>query len=212
MRTDLNSNGQAAIAKRRLIQSGALRLSLSPVRRFWGGIGTLTINGEDYLGVGARALVSPISSELGGAAGGVTITLSALDPDIAATIENEDYSQKPCVLRRLIFDENGVDLLSSMVVLRGKLDKVTIREVVGGEAALDFYLENSARDLSRTNSTMMSDVFQRLIGGASDGSLKHMGSAGKQFLSWGKRPADAPYRPGYVNPFVPTRPYYWPGF
>ena len=188
----LSTDAANALAGRRVIQAGALRLALPTVRRFWSGVGTLSISGEDFLGVSARALVSPMSTQIGGVSNGVTITLGGLTPEVAASIENEDYHQASAILWRLIFDENGVNLIQAAVMLRGRLDEVTIRETVGGEASIDFALENSGRDLSRRNSAMRSDSMQRIIGGSSDGSFKHVSTAAEQTLYWGKRPTSSP--------------------
>jgi hypothetical protein len=195
----LTTDAANALAARRAVISGALKLALPTPRYFWAGIGDLVIDGDTYKGIGARAIISPVSSSLGGAASGITLVLGGLTPEVAASIEDEDYSQKPVILRRLIFDGNGVDLIQSYVVLRGKLDEVTIRQTTTGEAAIDFQIENSARDFSRANASIRSDAHQRILGGATDGGLKHISVAGITTLYWGKRPTNSPLAPGGVG-------------
>lgn len=175
------------------VVAGAFRLALpSGVQRVWSGYGEVTIEDEVYQGVGARVLVCPIASQVGGQADGLVITLSSLDPDIAKTIQLEDYKQKPVVIWRLIFAADAKTLLGASVFMRGKLDYVVVRESVGGEAALDFIVEGPRRDMNRAGGRVRSDSDQRLLGGAGDAAFKHVSTAGAKTLAWGQRP-DRPF-------------------
>lgn len=175
------------------VLAGAYRLALpSGIYRLWSGFGNISIEDEIYLGIGARALMTPISSQVGGAADGLTITLSALDPDVAASILLEDYHQKPVVIWRVIFNAIGTTILGASVFMRGRLDYVVIRETIGGEAALDFFIEGPRRDLNRSGSRIRSDSDQRVLGGSGDGSMKHITTAGQKTLTWGNKP-DKPF-------------------
>lgn len=154
--------------------------------RFASGVGKLTIESEEFIGVGSRALIIPTASRIGGSADGYTITLSGLDPRVADTIENEDYHQTPVTIWKLVFNATGRVLLDVMVDCRGRLNFVKQREKVGGMAALDFMVEGPRRDLSRAGARVRSDADQRVLGGAQDDSLAQISVAPRKTLRWGQ--------------------------
>lgn len=161
--------------------------------RLWAGMGEREIEGHVYTGAGARALIVPIVEDLTGAASGVRLTLSGLEPEIAMTIEQEDYHQRPVVLRRLIFASDRLTLLAAPVFFRGRVDVVRFEEQIGEPSALEFYVESGARDLERRGLRVRSNSDQRILGGATDSSLKYVAIAGERSLYWG---GQAPQRAG----------------
>lgn len=184
----LPAPAMAALKGRRPIIAGALRLSLDTPQCVWSGHGKITIESQEFVGVAARALIAPISTQVGGAADGAVITLSGLDPHIAQTIEEEDYHQKPVTIWRLFFGEDRKTLLGVRVFMRGRLDFVTQRESVGGAVALDFHVEGPRRDMNRAGSRLRSDTDQRALGGAADGAFRYVSYAGSKTLYWGQKP------------------------
>ena len=162
----------------------------SQTYRVWSGIGDLTISGDVFKGIAARALIVPVGSEAGGGADGVTMRLSNVDPDVAATVENEDYHQKPVVIWRLVFSPDD-QLLGAGVFMRGRCDVITVSESVGGESVIEMAVEGARRDMSRKGSRIRSDSDQRVLGGAIDGALRHISVAGRKTLNWGQKPAVA---------------------
>lgn len=173
----------------RVVITGAARFAFGSTYRFWGGVGDLAMPGEGtFQGVGAMGLLTPMTSQLGGGAEGVELRLSHLEPAVAATIEAEDYHQRVVTIWRLIFDEAGTTLLGQAVFLVGRVDLVTIEEQVGGEAAIVMMVEGGRRDMSRRGARVRADADQRLLGGATDGAMKHVTTAGIRTLYWGKRP------------------------
>ncbi|HWA22333.1 MAG TPA: hypothetical protein VG735_08065 [Caulobacterales bacterium] len=187
----LSEDAIARLASGDPVIAGAAQFEFSQTWRFWSGYGPLTINANVFTGIGARALITPIEGQVGGAADGLTLTVSALDPDIAASIEDEDYHQKPVTIWRLIFDANGVNLIYASVWLRGRVDTIEQVETIGGDATLEIAVEGPFLDMSRKGARIASDTDQRVLGGASDGTMKHISVAGQQTLYWGKRPAAA---------------------
>lgn len=179
-----------ALAGHKLVFAAAIKIVLpDETFRLWTGHGNLAIDGEDepFKGVAAPAIFCPIGGELGGGSSGIEITLSKLDPDIAATIEDSDYHQKPVTIWRLIFDPKGATLLGAPVFMRGRLDTAPIVETIGGQSAIMFKIEGPRRDMSRSNARIRSDTDQRLID-PDDGCLKHISVAGRKTLSWGGVP------------------------
>lgn len=185
-----------------LVMAGAARLVLDQIYRFWSGHGLIEINSEVYKGIGAAALITPVQSSLGGAAEGANIELSNLDPDIVAGTIDSEYHQAPIVLYRLIFADDRQTLLGSAVFMRGRIDTIEISETVGGSAAMRIAVEGPRRDMNRGGSRIRADMDQRVLGGASDGGMKHISVAGKKTLVWGQKPESAPLGGGssVINP------------
>lgn len=174
----------------RVLISGAVKFVFGTTYRLWGGVGDLVMSGEGtFTGVGALGLITPIASQVGGAAEGVELRLSGLDATIAATIEAEDYHQKPVTIWRLVFDEHGAALLGQSVFLRGRVDTVMIEEQVGGEASIVMQVEGGRRDMSRRGARVRADADQRTLSGSTDGAFKHITTAGTRTLYWGRRPS-----------------------
>jgi hypothetical protein len=189
MRT-LSEDAVAQLNGERLVIGGAARFLIGPGYRFWSGYDDLTLDGEVFQGIGARALITPISAQSGGAAEGAVIELSGLDPDVAATIENEDYHQRPVTIWRLVFSPDGATLLGSMIFMRGRLD---IAPIVEGEtSSIRFTIEGPRRDMGRRGSRIRSDADQRVLGGPTDGAFRNVSVAGRKTLYWGQRPTVGP--------------------
>lgn len=198
----IHADALARLESDHIVMAGAVRMSFGSTYRLWSGIGDLSMSGEGtFTGCGAMALVAPLSSQVGGAAEGVELRLSGLDPTIAATIDAEDYHQKPVTIWRLVFDASGTALLGQAVFFRGRVDVVRIEEEIGGESAIVMQVEGGRRDMSRAGARMRSDADQRTLSGSSDGAFRHITTAGRRTLYWGKRPASpATLNGGSVRP------------
>lgn len=182
-----------------ILMAGAAKLVLDETYRLWSGQGLIDIGGEVFKGIGAQALITPVQSSLGGAAEGAIIELSNLDPDITAKTIGSDYHQKPIILYRLVFANDRQTLLGSAVFMRGRIDTIAISETVGGASTLQVAVEGPRRDMNRAGARIRADMDQRVLGGASDGAMKHIGIAGKKTLVWGQRPTTTPFGGGYQS-------------
>jgi len=182
-----------ALAGGELIIAAAMKFVFNDTYRVWSGIGNVYIDGdaEPYSGIDARALIMPLNSNVGGAADGISIEVSSLDPDVAQAIEDESYHQKPVVIYRLVFASDRRTLLGAGVFLRGRVDTVTISETIGGDASIQMAIEGPRRDMARSGARLRSDTDQRALGGSIDGALRHIGVTGRKTLSWGGKPTTA---------------------
>jgi|LakMenEpi03Aug12_release.lakeMendotaPanAssembly.Ray.scaffolds.fasta_scaffold01641_16 hypothetical protein len=201
----LNSSALAALESGECVIAGAVQLTFSTTYRFWSGVGDRTYDGQTFVGVDAPVLIVPITSEAGAGTDGVQIGVSALDTTIAASIDSENYHQKPAILWRWIFSADGLTLLDGEVFFRGRVDTVTIREETPGQSALVFAIEGAGRDMDRRGARVRSNTDQRVLGGSSDGGMKHISTAGIRSLYWGRAvPATAiGASVGGVSPFGP---------
>lgn len=185
---ELSDEAITAIGGGAIIMSGSVKFVFGQSWRFWGGEGQLTHAGEPYLGLGAAALIVPIGSERGGSAEGVELSLSGLDPDVAASIEAEDYHQKPAIIRRLLFAEDRATLLDAPVFMRGRVDTIEIVETTGGASTVRIKVTGPRGDMSRRGARIRSNADQRVLGGPTDGGMRKISVAGRRVLHWGRRP------------------------
>lgn len=179
----------AALASGTVIMAGAVQFSFGSTYRLWSGLGALTLADiGDFDGIGAHALIVPVRSEKGEGVDGVRLSLSKLEPAVAASINNEDYQQKPVVIWRCIHDSATHALLDFDTFFRGRVNTVTLRETARAESSIDVFIEGAGLDMGRTNGRVRSNADQRTLGGSTDGGMKHIATAGEVTLRWGQRP------------------------
>lgn len=186
---------QAAIERGDAIVSAAIAIYSTPAIFVWGGLGFLTFPGdtgdETYKPLGDRGFAQLTTGVLGGAAQNVMISLSGIDPAALEVLDAAEVARAPAVIRRLIFDNSGRNLLDAYVFTRGRIDTIDSIETIGGDAALQVNIETAARGLGRHGGRMRSDADQRLIN-PTDGFFKNVSYAAEKTLYWGgKRPATA---------------------
>lgn len=154
----------AALRSGQNVVSAAVRIgSGDDALRLWGGYGMLVLDDGVYWGVGDRGLVAVSSGALGGAEQGAELTLSGVDPAVAGQIDLASMRGRAVVIRRLIFDGAGANLLQASVFLRGRVDEAPTVETPGGEARITVKVEGAARGLGRRSERMRTDADQRLI-------------------------------------------------
>ena len=187
----LSSAALAALQDGTAIVTGALEIAADPPLRVWGGYGPIEIEGHTYDPLGDRGLAEVAGGALGGAAQGITLTLSAIEPVLLDLLDADEVAQAPGALWRLIFAGDGITLLDAHVWARGRLDTLLRDEDVGGLATLSAQLETAARGLGRSGARMRSDADQRLIK-ADDGFFRNATFAAEKTLYWGgRRPSNA---------------------
>ena len=174
-----------------VIVGGSVAIDCDPPVRVFSGHGMMEIAGEEYEGIGDRALAQVSDGALGGSAQTVTLSLSGVDPDVLAILAAEDVRAAPVVLRRLVCDGTGKTVLDAHVYRRGRLDQLPTEDVIGAEATIKAMVEGAARGLGRRGGRLRTDADQRLVK-PNDGSLKHVSYAAEKTLYWGgQRPARA---------------------
>jgi hypothetical protein len=181
---------QAALDGGTALAIGAVRLDLTTGPwRVWGGHGELTLSGEGgpFSGIGDRGLVSMASGQLGGAEQGAVLSLSGVDPVALALTDTLAVRGAPAVLWELLFDATGSTLLAANVALRGRCDRLSREDTVGGPAIIRLSVEGAVRGHGRRSARMRSDADQRLIDG-SDGGFSRVSYAGERQLNWGGKP------------------------
>lgn len=156
---------------------------------FWTGAGTLEYSGVTYVGAGKLISADEGSYEMGLAPSSLSLSLSSipdsdLTPDVLATIEAEDYHQRPVTIMRAYIHPDTRALLSVERLWRGYLDQITHDLQAGGGATLTATLESRFRDHTRVGHRIRSDADQRLID-PDDGFYLHAAAADAKIV-WGR--------------------------
>ena len=186
-----SDEAQAAIERGDVISAGAVEILCDPPVRVWGGYGTITIDGQVFDGIGDRGLATVSGSSIGGAEQNVTLTLSGVESAVLETFNAAMLRRAITIVRRLIFDSSGTQLLHSEIFTRGRLDQIPVEETPGGTSTITASVETAARGLGRRGGRMRTDADQRLVK-ATDAGFKAIAYAGQKNLYWGgKKPATA---------------------
>src|SRR5690606_9335105 len=69
----------------------AVSIALPDEANAWSGIGEIELDGKTFIGVGSLAGISVVSEKADGSAGGITLTLSGIDPDFTQYLIEQPY-------------------------------------------------------------------------------------------------------------------------
>lgn len=170
--------------------TAAVAIMCDPPVFCWGGYGVLNLaafgDDNDYLPLGDRGLAQASGGAIGGSEQNLTLALSGIEAAVIELVDADELKRAPVVVRQLIFDGTGTQLLDALVWRRGRIDQVTPVETVGGEARIEATVEGAARGLGRRGGRMRSDADQRLVK-SNDGGLRFVAFAAEKQLYWGGR-------------------------
>src|SRR5204863_2228500 len=115
--------------------------------------GKFTYNLVDYVGVGGLVEIWDTSEDMEVTAKSIELVLratpeSGLTPDILATIEDEEYVQRPLVLSDFFFDAHWA-LLENTIVWRGLIQKFTHNRDGAGEYSLRCQADSRELDFTK---------------------------------------------------------------
>jgi hypothetical protein len=156
-----------------------------------------TYNGLEYL-PGGVIEVDAIPGSWGMNAAGLEISLASsrhdsLTPAALATIEDEDYHQRPVTISDAYFHPDTGALLFVEPVYRGFVDTVVHEDGPNGRLVIN--CESRALDNNREGYRLRSTADQQLIS-PGDRFFEHAEVAGKQEIFWGRE------RPGTRRIFL----------
>ena len=125
--------------------------------RMWTGQGTLTIGGEDYIGLGNLLDISAIEETAEMAVKGATLTLSGLSSEILSLALSEPYQGRVC---NIYFGVMG-ELVANQI-FSGYMDQMNIDD--GGETStIELKVENRLIDLERARVARYTQYYQKSI-------------------------------------------------
>lgn len=183
--------------------------------RVWTGNGPLTFEADGasstFTGIGQYGLLKTTGGQLGGAAQGVELGLTGVDPKVLELVPLAPWHGAPAVIWRLTFNGTGSTLLGAHVHVRGRVLDLWRDDTPGDASTLNCRVEGAARTAGRARGRMRSDPDQRLILGT-DGGFKKVSHAGQIKLYTGaERPFSFGGGAGGVRqpeePFVTLNPF-----
>lgn len=150
--------------------------------RLWTGIGSKTINGEEYVGVGNFLQISEMQETAEIQAAGATLTLSGIPSKLLSLALTEPYQQRPA---RIYFGLVG-SAADMVEVFTARMDQMTIEE--GPETCtIQLTIENVLVDLERPRVARYTnnDQQSRFPG---DKGFEFVESLQNRELFWGRVP------------------------
>jgi hypothetical protein len=112
----------------------------------WSGMGTITWNGQSWLGLGAIGGISPIEEGSTVEAKGITLTLSGFDSTLLPDVMSEFALLQPVSVWLACFN-SGVLILNPILCFEGRMDQPMI-EVTGKTATISINCESVMVDLN----------------------------------------------------------------
>lgn len=138
----------------------AVHIALDDPVRAWTGVGTVAFGGFIYEGVGALGSISPIGEEIDGAAVGVSVTLSGIDPSFELDLLSQPYRGRLFEVFVGALNERFDGMAVEPVRLwRGYVDSVTLQD--GERLSVTITAESEMRDQGRPRVRRYSDQEQR---------------------------------------------------
>ncbi|API58857.1 hypothetical protein BSL82_05650 [Tardibacter chloracetimidivorans] len=160
MSRDLGTALSREVVKPSLNPFFAVELALDDPIRAWTGIGELSFGGHTWLGTGALGTVSGIGEDADGAATGVSVTLSGIDPSFEADLMEQDYRGKGFSLYVGALDEAFKTVAAGPKLLwKGRVDSVEVQD--GDTLAITITAESRMRDQGRPRIRRYTDQEQR---------------------------------------------------
>lgn len=135
------------------------------------GVGTITFNGGDYVGIGTFGSVSSVDEESQLSALGINMTLSGIDPTFISTTLNEDYRHRAAKLYLGLLT-GGKLIIDPILVFSGLMDTMNI--ALGSSAQVTVRAESRLADWDRPRITRYTNETQQ---------EKFPGDLGLEFVS-----------------------------
>lgn len=153
------------VAVELMFDGGPVRVNGSPV--------SLTIGGNEFLGVGALGSISEVAEEAGLQSAGITLALSGIPPDSIGLALAEPYQDRAGTVWEVWLDRTTWQLIDAPVIIfRGRMDQMNV--LVGSQGVVEITLEDRLTDMDRPNLARTTDEDQQ---------REHAGDLGLQFVS-----------------------------
>jgi len=127
----------------------------------WTGRGSITWDGNTFLGLGAFAKVGVISEDTQLNAQGVELTLSGIDSTLLPEALSQIQQGLPVLLWLAFFDSAGAIIVDPILCFAGRMDQPVIDES-GETSTITINCENRLADLQRRLVRRFTDQDQRM--------------------------------------------------
>lgn len=151
--------------------------------RMWTGQGSLSANGNTYIGLGQILNVSSVEETAEISVKGATITLSGVTQDLVALALNETYQGRVC---NIYFGMTGEQVLNQ--IFSGYMDQMNIAD--GGETStIELKVENKLVDLERPKIARFTSGYQKSVY-PNDKGLDFVEDLQDKKIAWGRASED----------------------
>lgn len=152
----------------------------------WSGIGTYTLGGLDYVGVGDFGGISEIEEGKQLAANGLTLSLSGVPSDMIALSLAEKYRGRFAYVRMVLFDlDTGAGIADPVIVFAGRIDTMNVTDT-GNTATLNVACESRLVDLERARERRYTDEDQRQLH-PGDTSFRYVAALQDKNIEWNQK-------------------------
>jgi hypothetical protein len=114
----------------------------------WDGLGTLTWDGDDYLGIGDLMAFSSVEETAEIRAAGLQMSLSGIPSALLSVALSEAYQGRAAYVYLGALDAAGAIVADPVLVFSGRMDVMTIDER-GDTSTITMSVENKLVDLER---------------------------------------------------------------
>lgn len=132
----------------------------SGVVRVWNGVGTLTISGNPFTGIGNLGSISPVTETAQVKSTGLDMTLSAIDSDLLSIAMTEDYQERNATLWLGFMDTSTNAYIDRIQMFKGRMDVMTIEES-GDQSVISLSTESILVGLERARERRFTDQDQK---------------------------------------------------
>ena len=150
-------------------EAGAVRWGFSFVGEFdggtvylWSGIGSLTIDGNEYIGAGGLIGFGGVSENFDLGATSASVTLSGIPSEYISLALAEDYQGRPASVSLILFDANNAVIADPIQIFSGKIDTMSISDD-GEESTIDVIAETDIALFSVTKPRWMTQASQQAL-------------------------------------------------
>ena len=163
---------------------------------FWNDVGSVTVDGVEYVGSGTLGEISPIAGVGDMSIPGLQATLSGIDADTLTTFFDEAWHQREAAIYLGLLDPDSRALVGTDQAFAGYMDTASLDGGAGQDAKLTVSLEDVARRMTRSFANVRSDADQRERD-STDTFLKRVAYAAQKTIYWGQpTPASGQVRGG----------------
>lgn len=147
------------------------------------GHGTITYDGNDYLGVGQYGSISAVSEDSELSASYIDLTLSGIDSALLATQLQEYYQGNTATIYFGIIDDSDGTLISPTIIYKGLVDNSTIS--LGKSGSITIRVNNRLAAWDRVNDRRYNNADQQSVY-PGDRAFEFVEGIQEKELSWGR--------------------------
>lgn len=165
-------------------------MSFSTPVRVWTGYGTLTYNGNGYLGLGDLGTIAPVEETTDLSARGLSFQLSGIPTAYVSLALNEDYQGRSCSVMLGALSPTAGLIASPITIYVGRMDVMAITDD-GESAQITMSTENRLVDFRRVREVRYTDEEQHVID-PTDKGLEYVTGLQEKTIYWGNQNTTAP--------------------